>query len=94
MGRLDEKVERHLLGMAQVPGLSVQIRTLGGAIVDADASAFANRHQSAVIIGIVWGAGYVPILDDAMAAWRRHFIGAYVNFDADGGRDITELASR
>lgn len=92
--KLDDDVERLIFELARVPGLPVQIRALGGAIGDVpeDATAFANRHQSAMIIGTVWGAGNVVTLDEAIAPLGRHFTGAYLNFDADGGQAITELA--
>jgi FAD/FMN-containing dehydrogenase len=92
--KLDDEVERLLFRLAGTPGMLVQIRALGGAIgdVDADATAYAHRHQSAMVIGTVWGADQVGVLDEAMSPLRRHFTGAYVNFDADGGQDVVELA--
>jgi FAD/FMN-containing dehydrogenase len=91
---IDETVERLVFELAGTPGLLVQIRALGGALGDVapDATAYANRHQSAMIIGTVWGARQLPVLDTAMAPLRPHFTGAYVNFAADRGRAVIELA--
>ncbi|MEV8610730.1 FAD-dependent oxidoreductase [Amycolatopsis sp. NPDC051373] len=92
--KLDDEVQRRVFGLTGAPEVLVQIRALGGAIgdVDEDATAFAHRHQSAMIVGTVWGAGNIVTLDESITPLARHFTGAYVNFDADGDRAIADLA--
>lgn len=91
---LDRNVEREVFALAELPGALVQLRSLGGAVGDVapEATAYANRHQSAMVIGTVFSRRELAELDQQWTSLRPHVTGAYISFDSDRGRDVSELA--
>jgi Berberine and berberine like len=61
----------------------MQFRSLGGAIADiaADATAFANRTQSELIVGTAFRHADIDHLGRAWAQLAPSFSGAYANFE-------------
>ncbi|MEU1084771.1 FAD-binding protein [Streptomyces sp. NPDC005908] len=81
---------RALVDMTAGPTpLLVQMRSLGGAVADADpaATAFPHRHQRFLVTASAFPPyGY----DDLLRAWEpvgKHTEGAYVNFESRPGKD-------
>lgn len=82
VNQVTEDAEDAVLSAAAA-GIMMQFRSLGGAIADtpADATAFANRTQSELIIGTVFHPADVGHLDRAWARLVPSFSGAYLNFE-------------
>jgi hypothetical protein len=91
---LDHDVESLVLTAAEQPEVIVQLRALGGAISDvhADATAFAHRHQSALIIGTAFSPRGRATLTQAWTPLEPLFSGAYANFDSRPTPTSMELA--
>jgi len=79
---------------AAAGGVFMQFRSLGGAISDipADATSYANRHQSELIIGTVFHPGDEPHLDRVWNRLRPAFTGAYFNFETRPTATTSRLA--
>jgi hypothetical protein len=86
-GMVDEvtaAIEREMLSAARA-GVMMQLRSLGGAMAQtpADATAFANRHQSALVIGTVFSRAEIPLINKHWKRIMPHFSGLYANFEAE-----------
>ncbi|NMO55879.1 FAD-binding oxidoreductase [Actinoplanes sp. TBRC 11911] len=81
---LDTTVQDLVLAAATEPDLMMQLRSLGGAMFDvvADATAFGNRHQSALVIATTFAPSTWATLDRRWAPLEPHFTGAYGNFES------------
>lgn len=90
---ITEQVESAILDSARA-GVLMQLRTLGGAMLDVDpsATAFGNRHQSALIIGTVFSRQDLPVLERNWEPVASAFTGAYTNFEAIPTHERTLLA--
>ncbi|HEX6445643.1 MAG TPA: FAD-dependent oxidoreductase [Streptosporangiales bacterium] len=91
---LDDGIDTLVHELVAGSGALLQLRSLGGAVsdVDPDATAYAGRHQSAMVIGTVWSEPALARLDRDLAPLHRRMTGAYVNFDATRGREVLDLA--
>jgi hypothetical protein len=81
---LDDTVEALIRNAAADREVIIQLRSLGGAIgdVDARATAFANRHQSAMVIGTAFATRGRAELNRRWRPLVPHFTGAYGNFES------------
>ncbi|RKR87815.1 FAD binding domain-containing protein [Micromonospora pisi] len=62
----------------------LQLRSVGGAVNDVapDATAYAHRHQQALVVGTIFPAQRGAELDVAWQPLAGHLDGAYVNFES------------
>lgn len=91
--QVTEDLEADVLA-ATASGIMMQFRSLGGAIADVapDATAFANRTQSELVIGTVFRRSDARYLETAWAPLIRAFSGAYANFETIPTEATTRLA--
>lgn len=95
-GRLDTSTSRSLMDVvAHSAQPLVQLRSLGGAVndVDPDATAYAHRHQEALVTVSTFLPSGRDQLDEAWSEAAGRAGGAYTNFESEPSPQAHERAS-